>query len=190
MAEVQQNNANFDLNVDLSNSRFGNSSDIEIAELVESRHSANTKRSTKRCINLFREYLIAKGEPADFENFDKPKLQSTLARFYANARKKDGHEYRKSSLQNLKNGLKRYILEKCDIDISGAGFSDTNKVYSAKVVDLKRQGNGDVKHKEPIESEDLIKLYKYFEQYESDGKINPKILQQKVFFDLLLHFCR
>ena len=134
--------------------------------------------------------MFKKGEPVEFEGYEQSNLNDTLAHFYADARRKDGQEYRKSSIQNVRNGLKRHILEKCGVDISGPGFDNANKVFAAKMVDLKRQGKGDVRHKDSIEPEDLTKLYTYFEQYDVGGKINPQILQHKVFFDLLLHFCR
>ena len=82
---------------------------------------------------MFIEYLEAKGEFVGFENFVKDKLKKLLTKFYAEARKKDGSDYRKSSLQNLKHGLKRYLREKCDLDISGSEFNDANKVFAAKV---------------------------------------------------------
>ena len=187
---MTQNNANFELNFDLGQSRFVSCTDDDISKLINDRHSKNTKRSTARCVAVFREYLEAKGESIEFENFEKDKLKKLLTKFYAEARKKDGSDYRKSSLQNLKHGLKRYLREKCDLDISGSEFNDANKVFAAKVVDLKRHGKGDMKHKESIEAEDLSKMYTYFEQYDKQVQISPSILQQKVFFDISLHFCR
>ena len=76
--------------------------------------------------------MLEKGESAEFENFEKSQLNDTLAHFYADARRKDGQEYRKSSIQNMRNELKRHVLEKCGFDITGPGFDDANNVFSAK----------------------------------------------------------
>ena len=187
---MTQANVVFDLNLDLEAPRFGSYTEDDIDELVTNRHSKNTKRSTARCVQLFRDYLSEKRESVDFESFDKDKLKKWLTKFYVEVKKKDGTDYRKSSIQNLKNGLKRYLKETCSLDISGSDFSHANKVFAAKVVDLKRHGKGDVKHKDPIEGEDLTQMYNYFELYDVNGKVSPTILQQKVFFDIALHFCR
>ena len=189
MANVSDN-LNFTLELEQGYSRFGSSTELDIEHLLESRHSSNTKKSTRRCVTVFREYLLEKGEPPNFEDFTQDKLKEILTRFYVDIRKKDGSEYKKSSLQNLKHGLKRYIQEKTGFDITCSDFNDTNNIYSAKVKQLKQIGKGDIKHKDPIEDEDLCKIYEYFEGYKENNRINPWILQQKVFFDLVLHLCR
>ena len=180
--------ANFELNIE--NSRFASSSNEDIVDLLNKRHAKNTKRSTNRCIQLFKQYLREKGEDTEFEKFEKDKLKENLKHFYVDVRKEDGSEYKKSSVQNLRQGLKRYIIEKTGWDITSAEFSAANDVFTAKLTDLKRQGKGDTKHKDAIEDEDLYKLYDYFEKYKDGTRINPRILQQKVFFDILLHLCR
>ena len=77
--------------------------------------------------------------------------------------------------------MKRYIQEKCNVDITSPDFAETNTVFSSKVTQLKQTGKDNVKHKEAIEDDDLLKMYTYFEKYVEKAKINPKILQQKVF---------
>ena len=47
MDEDKENNPNFDLNVNLPKSRFGNSTNDDTLGLVENRHSKNTKRALK-----------------------------------------------------------------------------------------------------------------------------------------------
>ena len=51
------------------------------------------------------------------------------------------------------------------MDISGSELAQTNKIFSAKITDLKKLGHGNVEHKEPIEEEDLVMLYAYFAMY-------------------------
>ena len=114
---MAEKTVNFNLNCEIEPPRFVSYTNDDIAKLVENRHSKNTKKSTNRCVNLFREYLIEKGESAAFENFDKDKLKGWLRRFYVEARRKDVSDYRKSSIQNLKHGLRRYLMETCNLDI-------------------------------------------------------------------------
>ena len=54
MDEDKENNANFDLSVNLPKSRFGNSTNDDILGLVENRHSKNTKKSIKSAVTVFR----------------------------------------------------------------------------------------------------------------------------------------
>lgn len=63
-------------------------------------------------------------------------------------------------------------------------FKESNKTFSANIKELKRQGQGGVDHYPPIEKEDLVKLYDYFDL---DNNIK---LQEKVFFDIVLYFGR
>ena len=84
-------------------------------------------------------------------------------------------------MQNLRKGLKRYNIEKTGWDIASAEFSAANDVFTTKLMDLKRQGQGDTKHKDAFEDENLYKLYDYFEKYKDRTRIKPCILQQKVF---------
>ena len=53
-------------------------------------------------------------------------------------------------------------------------------------IDLKRSGNGNVIHKPVIEDEDLQRIKTYFSSWKNDNKI----LQRKVWLDLMLHCCR
>ena len=80
---------------------------------------------------------------------------------YAEARKKDGQMYSKNSR--------------------------TFRIYEVQCVELiKKQGLAKTEHKLPIADEDIKKSYRC-------GAINaenPTTLQNKVFFDLMLLFCR
>ncbi|XP_048764458.2 uncharacterized protein LOC125672286 [Ostrea edulis] len=55
------------------------------------------------------------------------------------------------------------------------------------MVKIKKEGMGEVKHKEVISKQDLERLY------DSDSGVfsceSPKTLQQKVFFEIMLYFC-
>ena len=61
---------------------FADITDENIESLLDSKDSKSTKRSDNRSVNLFREFLDTKGEPADFESFSKEKLDQMLKLFY------------------------------------------------------------------------------------------------------------
>ena len=110
-----------------------------------------------------------------------------LKLFYAEARKADGTSYSKSTLSSLRFGLNRYFKATRGFDIiNDSEFTDANKVFGAKCVDLKRQGLAKVEHKPLICKEDLKKLY----ESTAFGLNDPEKLQNKVFFEVMLYFCR
>ena len=108
-----------------------------------------------------------------------------LKLFYAEARKSDGTSYSKSTLSSLRFGLNRHFKATRGFDIiNDSEFTDANKVFGAKCVDLKRQGLAKVEHKPPICEEDLKKLY----ESTAFGLNDPEKLQNKVFLKLCFTF--
>ena len=76
---------------------------------------------------------------------DEPQTNDTLANvlklFYVEARKADSTSYSKSTLSSLRFGLNRHFKATRGFDIiNDSDFTDANKVFCAKCVDLKRQG--------------------------------------------------
>jgi len=65
-------------------------------------------------------------------------------------------------------------------------FSEANKVFATKCVHLKKDGQAKVQHKPPIADADLKKVYKSG----AFGTEHPKSLLNKVFFEIMLCFCR
>ena len=164
--------------------RFADVSTEDLARLVDDKDSKNTKRATKTALRVFRQYLEEKKVP---EPEEKQELARVLKLFYVEARKADCTSYSKSSLNSLRFGLNRHFKATRGIDtINDPDFSDANKVFGAKCVDLKRQGLAKVEHKSPICEEDLQKLYECGVFALND----PAKLQNKVFFEVMLYFCR
>jgi len=90
-------------------------------------------------------------------------------------------------LNSLRFGLTRHFKATRGFDITNdSELSDANEVFGAKCVDLKQQGLGKVKHKPPICEEDLKKL----NESTAFGLNDPEKLQNKVFFEVMLYFCR
>ena len=110
-----------------------------------------------------------------------------MAAFYPNARKKNGENYKKSALMGLRFGLQRHFLLKKNINIIGdQGFAKSNQVYEAAIVELKRQGFGNVEHHNSISREDLQKIQLSYNPAVPD----PKSLQRFVWFNIMFHLIR
>jgi hypothetical protein len=94
---------------------------------------------------------------------------------------------RMGSLRTIRFALKSYLKTVTGFDIiNDEGFNEANEVYSDKCVQLKKEGLAKVQHKLPIANADLKKLYKSA-VFNVDS---PKTLLNKVFFEIMLCFCR
>ena len=170
--------------------RFHVPDDSEIDELLENKDSVNTKKSTAVAVKCFRQFLEESGRGnTKFEEYELAELDDALKSFYAGARKTDGTLFKKSALQNMKYGIKRYLNDKRNIDINkDTEFSRSNSVFQAVIVDLKRKGLAKVEHYPDISEEDLHKLYS------GDSPVfdinTPCGLQFKVWFEIMLFLCR
>ena len=89
-------------------------------------------------------------------------------------------------MTSLRFGLNRHFKTKGTDITQDPEFAEANEVFLAKCVDLKRQGLAKVEHKPAILENDLRKLYEC-------GVFNlgdPRTLQNKVFFEIMLYSCR
>ena len=83
-------------------------------------------------------------------------LDELLCRFYAGARKKDGEDYSKKSMQALRYGLHKHILNLRDIDIvKDKEFSKSGKIFKTVISQLKQKGKANVKHHRPVSKSDM-----------------------------------
>ncbi|KAL9981815.1 hypothetical protein ACROYT_G010570 [Oculina patagonica] len=123
-----------------SKSRFATLSEEDLNLLLDDKDAKSTKRATKSALKVFHQYLKEK-------KADEPQTKDTLANllklFYAEARKADGTSYSKSTLNSLRFGLNRHFKATRGFDIiNDSEFTDANKVFGAKCVDLKYPGTG------------------------------------------------
>ena len=104
-----------------------------------------------------------------------------MKKVYVEARKKDGSQYSKSTLTTVRFGSCRFIKSKSQ-DLEVIKDDEANLIFHAKTVELERMGPPKVEHKPSISNEDLRKLYDCCE--------DPKGLQSKVWFEMMLFSCR
>ena len=174
--------------VTLGGARFASVSDEDIASLVDNKDSANTKKATKLTVHVFEQYMKAKNICCNFESVTPTELNNLLQRFLVEARKQNREMYTKSSLTTIRFGLWRFI-KNChpEMDImSSPEFQESNTVFKAQTVQLKQEGKAKVQHKPPISEDVLCKLY----SISAFNTNTPVGLQNKVWFEVTLFFCR
>ena len=143
----------------MSESRFATLTKEDLDLLLDEKDAKSTKRATKSALKVyFHQYLKEKkaGEPQTKET-----LANVLNLFYAEAQKTDGTctSYSKSTLNSLRFGLNWHFKATRGFDIiNDSEFTDTNNVFGAKCVDLKRQELAKVEHKPPIGEQDPKKI--------------------------------
>ena len=149
-----------------------------------------TKNAVATLLAFCNEISPNESSPRDdkyLEELSSEELNELLTAFYPNARKKNGENYKKSALMALRSGLQRHFLFKKNINIiSDQEFSKSNQVYEAAIVELKRQGFGNVEHHNAISKEDLRKIQLSYNPAVPD----PKNLQQFVWFNIMFYLIR
>ena len=168
--------------------RFVTVDDIHLDQLLLDKNSNNTHNVTKMAFNILESYLTERKLSIDFKTVTASRLNDVLKRFYVEVRKLNGELYSKSTLISIRFGIQRKLQEiRKDINIIDSDeFKSCNEIFRTQCVFLKKEGLAKVNHKQPILSEDMKKLY----QSNVFNLENPKSLQRKVFFDVMLFFCR
>ena len=127
-----------------------------------------------------------------FEDLPIDTLADLLREFYGTVRSKRGKEYSASGLINLRAGLNRYLRQppnKKSFDLmENSEFKQANLVFTGRMRDNKERGLDVSQPKQPIDQEDLEKLFKkYFKPAMENEPLDTEILLHKVFFDILYY---
>ena len=137
---------------------------------------------------FFSDWLEATGRNSNYEMFEPEELCQVLRQFYAEVRQKNGNKYSRSGLTIIRASLQRHLTSppfNRNINIiRDREFQAANAVIQGQIKILRQSGNDITKHKKPIDSEDMAKIRESFKVE------TPAGLQNKVSFDLLLHFAR
>ena len=135
-------------------------------------------------------WLSSRGEEQGFEYFDNEKLNRLLEIFYAEAKNKEGKTYSKSTLISIRAGINRHIrnppFKRNVFIMNSPEFTTSNRMLFAVIKNLKENGLDFTTHFPPISKADLEIL----QDSSSFNLTNPKQLQQKVFFDIMINFAR
>ena len=121
-----------------------------------------------------------------------PEMNKCLSKFYVSARKKDGSNYKKTSLMSIRAALDRHLRSEphnktysiCDAVV----FNEANKTLHAYLGHLVGSGKiaGTV-HKNPLTAEAVQQLFEKGELTSAETS-NPRGLLQTVWFYISLYF--
>jgi len=116
----------------------------ELASLRGKNQNQNTSKSTKTCLNVFNEWKVQRNEARKLEDIPCHELNAILCRFFAEIRKKDGHEYEPESLAVMQCSLDRH-LNNCGRNYSilrDREFANSRQQLEAKARELQAHGYG------------------------------------------------
>jgi site-specific recombinase XerD len=165
-----------------SNKPFVMVSEDDISELIEDSDAENTKKQIRYAVSRMNSFAACAGDTS-LENMTDLELDNFLSRFYAGLRKDDGHLYSTKCMHALRYGIHKHFQSIKGIDITNSDqFVQSNKVFKAMLVKLKKEGKGVVKHKDPISKLDMTKILSCLDLN------TPQGLQDKVFIDIMLYF--
>jgi len=89
--------------------------------------------------------------PETFENFTNEELDDIVGKFYVEVRQENGDKYQRSSLFSIRYGLNRHLSLSRNVDImKDTAFQVSQKLFTAVIKDLKREGKGAVTHYRPL----------------------------------------
>ena len=133
--------------------------DQEMDELLDSVDSKNTKKVERYARHKLERFCSLVG--MDIESLHQlptRELDNLPSRFWGSLRKDDGTLFKKKSLQSIKFGIWKMFKAK-EIDISSSKeFHKFNNMYKAVLKQVKTDGKGTVKHKPPVNNNDMRKI--------------------------------
>nr|XP_054602829.1 MORC family CW-type zinc finger protein 3a isoform X4 [Nothobranchius furzeri] len=170
--------------------RCADMSTADLDELEKSKNEVNTVRQTAWALNCFQTWLNLKHIQVNFQQVEKPELNTVLREFYGSIRTAKGERYSISSYLGLRAGLNRYVNEP---PVSRSWnltqdpeFIPANNVFKGVIKKIRKAGKDTTTYHPPISPEDQ-RILKYSAALSPD---NPKGLLNKVWYDIQLHFGR
>ncbi|XP_076358316.1 uncharacterized protein LOC143250962 isoform X3 [Tachypleus tridentatus] len=124
----------------------------------------NTVRKTKTDLQLVNSFLSKVGEQRPLEKIPPKELDSVLASFIVNVKKRNGDEYEPDSLRGLLSSVDRYLRKQrypvAIFSPAGESFSKTRESLRMKQLQLKSQGKGSLSTKHvPLTDFEIEKLF-------------------------------
>ena len=146
----------------MADHRFARVSQVTLDEMVANRIPKNTKKNTNWAVKVWNSWAhernttripslqAAQDLPpiplhTQFHNYSDEDLSTFMARFVVEARKRDGSQYSRYSLEQLMCGLQRFLKESVRADINiieSPKYSAFQKAYDAQLRQLTKAGIG------------------------------------------------
>lgn len=94
---------------------------------------------------------------------ETPQVVTTLRKFYGEVRKTDGSFYAKKSMITLRFGLQKHFSKTREVDcVNNKQYKPANDILKAVLVQLKKEGMGNIEYKDSITRDDLRKMYESY----------------------------
>ena len=187
-----EESANFSLNI-VGLSQGSSDSDMSqtaLDNLEKSVQPQATKQATDYGVKKFKEWLKKRNRQCDFHSIGKDELNEILRKFYAEVRGNKQQQLSPSTMTSLRAAIHRYISSppfSRPINIlKDTEFQSANKMFDARCKLYYQQGNPKPQHKSAIEEDDLVKLGRYFSNWDTSALI----LLEATWFHLCLYFGR
>lgn len=133
----------------------------------------------------FTVFLVNEGITKPMEEMRPNELNKHLKKFYKEAKRKDGCDFSKPGLTNIRNALDRYIKTILNFTIlKCAEFEEANKAFDEKISMIEGNAASPWRHSVSINPQDMQKIL-------SSGVIGgtaPLLLLRACWFNILLHF--
>ncbi|CAC5384088.1 unnamed protein product [Mytilus coruscus] len=137
-----------------------------------------------------REWLADRNKDVNFENFSTEMLNTSLREFYTQVRSTNGNFYSKSTFFGIRASISRHLrsppYNRPESLMADKSLYTSNQMFTAMLRKLEREGLDRTKHHPSIAEGDLEKL----RNSNVLSLENPKSLQRKVWFDIMLSFGR
>lgn len=156
------------------------------ANVSPSEHEDTTTATSQEhyFVRLFLGFISDIGLNINIETCSVAELNKLLCKFYADARKKDGTEFRITTRSAARYQLKHHFVRTREIDIiKDERFAESNKFHEEIIRQMDQQGKGVTTHATQFTREDLKQLYHGAEHQAFDTN-TPAGLQNKVWFKI------
>ncbi|XP_031552342.1 centrosomal protein of 76 kDa-like [Actinia tenebrosa] len=150
-----------------------------------SRRESTAEKQRKWAVRTFTLWCNSEGVTKPVEEMQPSELNQLLKKFYKEARRKDGCDFSKPGLTNIRNALDRYFRSQLNITIlKTSEFAEANKAFDEKVAVIEGNAASPWRHSVSISPQDMQKLL----LSGAIGGTTPLLLLRACWFNILLHF--
>ncbi|XP_031551503.1 uncharacterized protein LOC116288802 [Actinia tenebrosa] len=156
--------------------------------------NAKTLKTYQSHVRVFKDWLKSEGLPTDFEYCSAEELSSWLKKFYRDGKRKDGHQWKPSSLKIFRFAINQHLNSQSinrSISITrDKQFKDANKVISDRQKELIQLGEDATGSRESKDNARALTCEDIRQLFDKGviGITSPKALHRYVFMILGINF--
>lgn len=134
---------------------------------------------------MFSVFLETEGITKSIEEMNQHELNQHLKKFYKQAKRKDGCDFSKPGLSNIRNALDRYIKSVCNFTIlKTSEFEEANQAFDEKIGTIEGNAASPWRNSVSINPQDMQRIL----ASGVFGGGTPLQLLRACWFNVLLHF--